>query len=352
MKRLLIFLLSGCLLLLAACDAAKTPPGDGSSSQPGPPSSQGQSQEDPPNEDVPLPTCPVSAQAFIDQVGQPAWDGLVEYLGVTPNVFLRRDQDRWLFYYQEFEEPTTLWGYDPSQGEPILELLPQAKLPGNTSIKKVVLVPDSDEALLILGHRYGTVSPGGDLYRLDLTSKVLSPFYATGKPEVQVVDAVPMGDSLLLEVQTFDSNMEHPQTTKKTLPLYVESGALAAVFDQPAPAGAVGGARQPLPDGHPFKPVQVLRLDQSGESVLILPRYTGSTVRVYQVKLVGNTFVNTGWLAAYYNTPDGWALDLQTMLPEGAPTVKVVISNFGKTGEFLAGYDGKGESDMRWIAVQ
>ena len=339
MKQLSALILAVCMVLFAtACSKENPPPPDSPSQS----SSQSQTPEPmgPDGEES------ASADELAEVLGQPAWQALIDKVGFTPTAAVKHPDGRWLFYDGEFEDPTNLWIYEPAQAETLRELLPADKLPAQTAIKGAVW-PDenSDEVLLIVGHRYGTVSPGGDLYRLDLTSKILSPFYHTDSDYAQVVGVTPQGDSLLLDIATFDSNMDHPQSSQTTIPLYTESGAIGSIVGQQPPADALAGAYE-----GEVQAAQVLKLDDSGEHVVIIPRYRGSTVRVYSVKMAGSDFVNTGWLGAYYDTPDGWSLDLRTILPEGGPAVKVVVSNFGKTGEFLVAYNGRDDSRIRWIS--
>ena len=152
-----------------------------------------------------------------------------------------------------------------------------------------------------------------------------------------------------MDLLTFDGEMMNPAPSQITAPLYPESSAPGRFTREEPPAGAVALAADPDASDAAGSCSAQLKLDDSGEGVVIVPRYQGSAVRIYSIQERDGSFVHTGWLGAYYNTPDGWSLDLRALLPEGSPVVKVVVSCFGKTGEFLVAFDGRGESSVRWF---
>lgn len=346
MKR---FAASLLLLMILAVSAACAGGGENASQQ----SSDSQTGSSiPETQDPPLddPLTDPAVDGFRQEVGEAAFASICQRVGFTPDAFVSHPDGRVLFYEKEFEVPTILWLYQPDAEEPLTELLSSQDLPKNMAIKLVEWPgEESGEVFLILGNQYGTVSPGGNVYRLDLTSRVYHPFYETGRDEVQVVGLAVQGDQLLLDLVTYDQEMMDPTTSQVTVPLYPVSQGVGRFTQETPPQGSVALAMDPSGLDASASFSAQLKLDDSGEGVVIVPRYQGSTVRVYSVKEVNGDFVNVGWLGAYYNTPDGWSLDLRTLLPEVMPQVKVVVSCFDQTGEFLVGYDGRGESPARWF---
>ncbi len=352
MKRTMTVLLCmGLVILAAACGAdagsssdSLPPDNDPSLSQGSqsiPLSSSGQESslpEEPPASDDYLP--------FADFMTPGDFENFCLREGMRPNVTaLSPNGEKLLFFRQEFEEPTDLWAVG-KDSQPQLILSSEKQLSQNAI--KSALWYNEDTVLLIIGYRYGTVSPGGDVYRLDMTSTTLHLLYRPESDREQVVSMKVEDECLVAEVAVYDEDYNNHTTEVRTVPLLVENAAVGRYTQEPLPADAAGLAVD-SPDVSGTATVDVMDLDDSGEGILIVPRYAGSDIRVYSVKQVGDGFVNSGWLGAVYNTSDDYVLRLNTVLPEGAPTVKVVINCFGRHGEFLVSYDGRGETSVRII---
>ncbi|MEA5010307.1 MAG: DUF4652 domain-containing protein [Angelakisella sp.] len=351
MNRILTVLLCVGLLFLMACGADTGVSGSSistvtessqssSSGSTSPPASQSEQTS------TPEPTVKEDYAPFVDFMTPGDFENFCLKQGYRPNTtVLSPDGSKLLFYRAEFEESTELWMVQRDTA-PVL-LLPAAQISEQDAVKQVMWY-NNDTVLLIVGYRYGTVSPGGDVYRLDVTSKTLHLLYRPQGEREQVADLKVDGDQLTMEVFVYDEQYNHYEKEIRTIPLLVENAAVSRYYDKELPDEAAGLAVSRLEDPEAAA-VEVMDLDESGEGILIIPRYVGSDIRLYSVKEVNGSFVNVGWLGAFYNTGEDYALRLNTILPEGMPFVKVVISCFDRHGEFLVSYDGRGETDVRII---
>ena len=353
MNRILTVLLCiGLMILTAACGADTGAPGSSadalsevsqtssskSESAPASQSPSAPSQEPPAKEDY---------GPFADFMTPGDFENFCMKQGWRPNTaVLSPDGQKLLFFQREFEEATELWMVE-REVPPVL-VLPSVQISEQDAVKEAMWY-DNETVLLIVGYRYGTVSPGGDVYRLDITSKTLHLLYRPESDREQVTALKVEGDELLMDVVVFDEQYQNHETEVRSLPLLVENVAVKRYFDGELSAETAGLAVTIDPANPIEKNMQAVDLDDSGEAILIVPRYVGSDIRIYQVSEVGGSFVNIGWLGAAYNTGEDYVMRLNTLLPEGMPTVKVVISCFDRHGEFLVGYDGRGESDVRLI---
>ncbi|MFA9380934.1 MAG: DUF4652 domain-containing protein, partial [Acetanaerobacterium sp.] len=107
------------------------------------------------------------------------------------------------FYPDEFEERSALFRYDLA-GQTAQCLLSQEDIGQSQSIKWIDWQQDGS-LLLIIGYRYGTISPGGAVYLLNIDeAPALRLLYATRKETEQVLDAQLTGDTLSMTVAVFD----------------------------------------------------------------------------------------------------------------------------------------------------
>ena len=270
--------------------------------------------------------------------------------GVHPNTAIPSpDGEQLIFFDMEEEGAVDLWSV--KKGEEPQRILSSERQLAHNAIKSAIWY-NNDTVLLIIGYRFETVSPGGDVYRLDMASTTLHLLYRPEGDREQVVSMAVQDMCLVAEVASYDEDYTDFVMETRTVPLLVENAAIAHYWQEPMPEDSAGLAVVlDLDSGAQAEAatVETMDLDASGESILIIPRYAGSDIRLYSVKHIGDSFVNSGWINAVYNTADDYILQLNMELPETVPTVKVVINCFGQMGEFLIDYDGQDGNRIRVI---
>lgn len=99
---------------------------------------------------------------------------------------------------------------DTSSGQPSDSFTPKQKL----------VWQDNDHLLVIIGYTYGTVSPGGDVVRVDVNTGQAEMVYAAHeKGRQQVTDMELKDGRLYLTIITFDENMLNSQNQVVELPM-------------------------------------------------------------------------------------------------------------------------------------
>ena len=346
MKRILTVLLCTLLMVFTACgtnggssgetSASQLQSSDSSLSQ----DAQEFSEESPASKETSLSAevpIPQDYLPFADFMTPGDFENFCLREGFRPNVAIQSPNgEKMIFYRQEEGQPTDLWVVE-KESQPQLVLSSEKQLSQN-SIKSAMWYNDGT-VLLIIGYRDGAVSPGGDVYRLDMSSTTLHLLYRPEAERAQVVAMRVEDQCLIAEIALYDEEYDSFVTETRTIPLLVENAAISR-YTQDLLDEDVAGIAVISPEEPEAATVDVLDLDASGTSIYIVPRYAGSDIRLYSVKPVEEGFVNSGWINAVYNTSDDYILRLNTALPQDIPAVKVVIDCFDMHGEFLVSHDG------------
>ncbi|HBR03002.1 MAG TPA: hypothetical protein DD738_10355 [Ruminiclostridium sp.] len=111
-----------------------------------------------------------------------------------------------------------------------------------------------------------------------------------------------------------------------------------------------------MPDAEAVKKVPhltTLRMDDSPESLLLIPVLNDSTVEIVQLSWDNTELKESGTVYKAENSEDGYGLYLKAIRPEGAPALKIIVTSGNERGEYILSYDGKdGTADMETIKAQ
>ena len=285
--------------------------------------------------------------AFQPYMSIQEYDALFGTSGMLPSSPVVSPNGKKLAYIypNEFEEPCDLFLYDISTNK-AEKILPQQKLPQSSGFKQAAWA-DDDSLLLIIGYRYGTVTPGGSVYLLKLSEAPgLHLLFEPKKDTEQVLSASLSGSTLSMKVAVFDKNMEK----------YTEEQRTAEVNLQSAPVSEAPESKAPVdPDtlatvfNFPSKELlsvytalDTLEYDESGESLLLVPAQTGTRVIVETMEFdsAKNDFVPVK--AIYDKTSkEGYALWLKATRPEGGPQLRITLKCGKASAQYYVTYNGK-----------
>lgn len=76
---------------------------------------------------------------------------------------------------------------------------------------------DDENIIVIVGSGYGTVSPGGNLYKLNVNTAEISEVYNTNTPKQQVISAKKVNDKLELQLIIYDDEEFIKSHTEKKI---------------------------------------------------------------------------------------------------------------------------------------
>ncbi len=253
-------------------------------------------------------------------------------------------------YPNEFEEPSDLYLYDTA-AKKAEKLLSQQDLPQSDGLKQVSWV-DNQSLLLIIGLRYGTVSPGGAVYLLNINeAPKLRLLYKPEQETDQVLNATLSGTTLTMTVTMFDDNyLNHteeqrtvtvdpanaPQPAPSSTPAATE--VLATVIDNPTPEKVAQ-----------YEAAESYEYDQSGESLLLIPKREGTRVTIDTMSFDEKQSEFVPVKTIYDKTSaKGYALWLKALRPEGGPQLCITLQVGGVTANYYVTYNGQdgNESDV------
>ncbi|SDN33978.1 DUF4652 domain-containing protein [Acetanaerobacterium elongatum] len=248
-------------------------------------------------------------------------------------------------YPNEFEEPCDLFLYD-LVSKKAEKILPQQKLPQSSGFKQVAWADDGS-LLLIIGYRYGTVTPGGSVYLLKLAeAPALRLLYEPQKDTEQVLSASLSGSTLTMKMAVFDKNMEKYTEEQRTAEVNPQS---ASVSEAPESSPAVDSDILATLFNFPSKELlavytalDTFEYDQSGESLLLVPNQTGTRVIIETLEYdsVKNDFVPVK--TVYDKTSkDGYALWLKAVRPEGGIQLRITLKHGKAMAQYDVTYNGK-----------
>ncbi len=130
-------------------------------------------------------------------------------------IALSPDSARALVLYPvEFEERADLYVTDRARGDGYRMVLVDS-LHREDSPKAVGWL-DASKAWVIVGHQFGTVSPGGDLYALDPGTGTADCLWAS--PDSDRTQAVGFTPPHQVRLVVFDANLMNPRDSVATLP--------------------------------------------------------------------------------------------------------------------------------------
>ncbi len=248
------------------------------------------------------------------------------------------------FYPAEFEEEAALFQYDLTKQTSQM-ILSQKDIGFSQSIKWLQWQQDGS-LLLVIGYRYGTISPGGALYLLNPEeAPKLRLLYATHNEYEQVLSAQLQGESLALTLAVYDSEFLNYTETKRTVTVNPSTAPFAQLF------GVTDASKETIaviinqPDADvlaAYPNLDTYEHDQSGESMLVVPSQEGTriTLETMEFSQQQGDFVATGVVYDRMSMA-GQALYIQAIRPEGGPQLRLTVTMGDKTVVYLITYNGK-----------
>ncbi len=173
-------------------------------------------------------------RSFADYMTAERYDVLFGTAGILPSNPIPSPDGMCIayFYPAEFEEPTTLFKFDLTT-QISTPLLTQDDI-GQQKTVKAVSWQDKDSLLLIIGNRYGTISPGGCVYLLDLSEAPKARLlYVPEKETEQVLSAMLADGQLSMTIAVFD--LEFLGYTEQDLAVPVEVSTIQPADIAPKP---------------------------------------------------------------------------------------------------------------------
>lgn len=248
------------------------------------------------------------------------------------------------FYPAEFEEEAGLFRYDLSE-QTTQTVLSQKDIGTTQSIKWLQWQQDGT-LLLVIGYRYGTISPGGALYLLTPEeAPKLRLLYATQGEYEQVLSAQLKGDTLALTLAEFDNEFLDYAKTSRTVKVNPASAPYAQLFGVPgasddAIAVIINQPETAVLAAYPN--LDRYEHDQSGESLLVVPSQEGTriTLETMEFSEAQGDFVATGVVYDRMSMA-GQALYIQAVRPEGGPQLRLTVTSGEKTVVYLITYNGR-----------
>lgn len=83
--------------------------------------------------------------------------------------------------------------------------------------------------------------------------------------------------------------------------------------------------------------------DLSDEQILIIPQYIGSRFTIYEVFYEDDQLIEKMPLMETQIVEDKQVIDLNCLVPEGIPNLKILVEYKDYKGQYLVSYDGSGE---------
>ena len=83
--------------------------------------------------------------------------------------------------------------------------------------------------------------------------------------------------------------------------------------------------------------------DSSDEQILIIPQYIGARLTIYEVFYEDDQFIEKMPLMETQIVEDKQVIDLNCLVPEGIPNLKILVEYKDYKGQYLVSYDGSGE---------
>ncbi|GAB1476764.1 hypothetical protein MASR2M70_16000 [Bacillota bacterium] len=99
-----------------------------------------------------------------------------------------------------------------------------------------------------------------------------------------------------------------------------------------------------------FSPSELLVLEESMESFLLIPSETIEEITIWEIEFDGSEFVRGGAVYKNYDPHEEYILHLVTMRPEGGPHYELsLLSDEGEATYYIA-YDGKdGNPNIEYV---
>lgn len=292
------------------------------------------------------PEAPGRNQSFLAHMTEPEYDALFGTSGMRPSdATLSPDGTRLLYFYPaEFEEEAGLYCYE-LQTKSAQTLLRQQDIGQTQSIKQAQW-QDEQSLLLIIGYRYGTVSPGGSVYLLNLQeAPALRLLYATRTEREQVLSASLSGDALAMKVAVYDDAFNEYTEQARTITVNPASAPVAQLFGEPnAPEGALAVLLNNPQEAQlaAYPNIDVYEYDQSGECLLLVPSHEGTRVTLEAMTFdqTKEVFVPNGVLYDKMSMA-GQALSLKAVRAEGGPRLRLTLTYQERTVQYDVVYNAK-----------
>lgn len=248
------------------------------------------------------------------------------------------------FFPAEFEEEAALFEFD-LMTKTARTLLSQQDIGTTQSIKWMEWQPDGT-LLLVIGYRYGTLSPGGALYLLHREeAPQLRLLYATRNEYEQVLSAQLQSNTLSLTIGVYDSEFLDYTEQSRTVTVNPSSAPVAQLFGVPDASPGTLAVIINQPDTATlaaYPNIDEYEHDQSGETMLVVPSQEGTRVTLETMEYSENLneFVTTGVVYDRMSMA-GQALYIRAARPEGGPQLRLTVTYGENTVGYFITYNGR-----------
>ncbi len=274
------------------------------------------------------------------------YDRLFGSSGMVPSTpVLAPDGGSILYFYPaEFEEASALFRYDLAT-ETAQPVLTQQDIGASQSVKWVAWQEDG-ALLLVIGYRYGTISPGGAVYLLKPEqAPALRLLYSTRKETEQVLTAQLQDTTLTMTVAVFDADfMEYEQTERviQVNPRQAPIAQLGGVLNVPQNSLAVIFNYPTAEQLAAYPNLDVYEHDTSGEELLLVPSHEGTHILLEEMAF-DQTLEQFVPSAVRYDKMSlaGQALHIKAVRPEGGPQLRLTLTYGDHAAQYYITYNGK-----------
>lgn len=157
--------------------------------------------------------------------------------------------------------------------------------------------------------------------------------------------------------EELENNIEKPEEEPKEEVVIEDTDPENSVFTQLDDEGASSDfvallLNQPGDDVlEKIEKLDTYSYDQSGNTVLVVPRYEGSNVELNTLRVNENgELEKAGTIYTKENIEDGYALFLFADRPEGMPSLSVSVTYEGMTSRYMLNYEGKsGTPELEYV---
>ncbi len=333
------FLTGLMLLIMCSCTPQATPVDSSGQVSLEPASSDVQSELDWQESDV------YRNAKYADYMSMEEYDALFGMSGMLPSDPDASPDGKSIMYFYpaEFEEESALYRYDLAS-KTVQTVLTQQDIGTTQSIKWFEWQKDST-LLLVIGYRYGTISPGGAVYLLNPDEAPnLRLLYTTGKEAQQVLRATLDGTTLSMTIAEYDEEFLNYTETSRIVEV---DPAKAPIAQFTSPADAADGTLAVIlnfPDDEVLRAypnLEVYEHDQSGESLLLVPSHEGTRIMLEEMIFdeKKENFVPSKVLYDKVSQA-GYALHIKAIRPEGGPQLRLTVAYSDRSVEYYITYNG------------
>lgn len=217
--------------------------------------------------------------------------------------------------------------------------------PSPTDAVKWISWLDSDTLLVIIGYMYGTVSPGGAVYSVDVNTGEMKMLDIALEENEQIISIQPLGYEAIIEIAVFDESYENYNVKRDIFDMkfidiptteYDENSAYTKAENKgDMPMLIVSPVTQDMLAEAIKQSTDVLSIDKKGDIFWVIPRYITTNGEVSAVSLVKIETVAyceeegkflTDKVLYTAEVTDGFNMLIRAKAGGTEPTIKITVS--------------------------